>query len=460
MLNQIKYLCNVSNLIFLLVIITLMGLYCFIRFKMNRSTKNRLNTYFKIKENLGFLTSIVSAVRSGKSSLSNALINIKEMQLMELCNAQMEKIISMFPYVDFHLINAYIDSLKPTDELFYSKQEEILKSLVRKLNIKNFMYNDFINCKTLYEYIADYIECYYILFYRGIYVYSKTWRYSYVTRMTSKYLSDETMEIKDIMIQREFYLRKYSIVFEDELSLTRGNILSHSNYEKNKGRKDIKILFGQIFKETVYYISVKQKSGDEISNERQLYTNYFYIKDRKIYNTFSIFIKLFETRKKFLYCRYQLYYFFYRIFKTKKEFNYWCTEHLNFRKNKFYFDCSLRYFRSLATVDYLIYDYDKFENIGKENTESYKRYNEYLLTFDLRDTIGNYNTYEYGLLMPLLNSLSKVYDTKFNTGYKSKELIMNQALFLFDKFIKVEREKQQEILKEERKRGKYYDFDD
>lgn len=460
MLNNIKYFSNISNLILLGIIGALLGMYCFIRFRMHKSSANKLDTYFTIKQIQGFLSSIISAVRKGKSSFGNAITNIKEMQLMEQCNTQMEKIISMFPGVDFHVINSYIDSLELSDEVFYSKQGEITKFIVEELKLDNFMYNDFINCKTLYEYIEEYIECYYVLFYRGIYVYSKTWRYSYVTRMTSKYLSDGTMEIKDIMVQKEFYLRKYSIVLEDELSLTRGNILSHSNLEKNKGRKDIKILFGHIFKETVYYVSIKQKSGDEISNERELYTNYFYIKDRRIYNTFSFFLKWFEFRKKYLIFRYQVYYFFYHIFKRKKRFDYWCMELLKFRKKKYYFDCCLRYFKSLANVDYWIYDYDKYENLGKENTESYKRYDEYILTFDLRDTIGNYNTHEYSFIMTLLNALSRVYDTKFNTGYKSKELIMEQALFLFDKFIKNEKEKFEKSLKEERKRGLYYDYDD
>ncbi len=460
MLYLFKYTFNISNLILIFVISVMLGLYCFVRFRMYRSNSNKLNTYYTIKEIQGFLVSLISAVRKGKSSLGNGLTNIKEMQLMEQCNSQMEKIISMFPNVDFHKINAYIDSLGLTDEVFYSRQCEITKFIVEELKIENYMYNDFINCKTLYEYIEEYIECYYVLLYRGIYVYSKTWRYSYVTRMTSKYLSDGTMEIKDIMVQKEFYLRKYSIVLEDELSLTRGNILSHSNLEKNKGRKDIKILFGHIFKETVYYISIKQKSGDEISNERELYTNYFYIKDRKIYNTFSLFLRYFEFRKKILIFRYQMYYFFYHIFKRKQSFNYWCMEHFKFRKKKYYIDCCLRYFGSLANVDYLIYDYDKYENLGKENTESYKRYDEYVLTFDLRDTIGNYNTHEYSFIMTLLNALSRVYDTKFNTGYKSKELKMEQALFLFDKFLKIEKEKYEEILKEERKRGLYYDYDD
>ena len=61
------------------------------------------------------------------------------------------------------------------------------------------------------------------------------------------------------------------------------------------------------------------------------------------------------------------------------------------------------------------------------------------------DTIGNFDTHEFKLLYPVLNALSNVYDSKYNTGYKSKRLVMEQALFLFDKWLKEERKRLDEI---------------
>lgn len=443
-----EYFINIINLVLIFVSAVLLSLYAYIKAKMRKSSRNKMNTYFIIDKVIGFLLSIFSKIRKGKSSTGNAIINTKEIQLMQKCNGRMEEIISLFPKVDFYIINRIIDSLALNDEVFYSKQEEITKMIVKELDIENRMYNDFIKCKTLYERIEEYIECYYILNYRGIYVYSKTWRYSYVTRLTSKYLTDNTMEVKDIKVNKEFYLRKYSIVFEDELSLTKGNILSHSKAEKDKGRKEIKVLFGQIFQETVYYISIKQRSADEISNEKYLYTNYLYIQDRKVYNDFSLFIKYYTFRNSLWLFKYKVKYIFYvlcHLFRKRKDLDSYLLCKKRYRKKKYYFDTCLRYFNSLAIVDISVRDYDSYDDIGKENTPTHKRYEEYVLTFDLRDTIGNFDTHEFKLLYPVLNALSNVYDSKYNTGYKSKRLVMEQALFLFDKWLKEERKRLDEI---------------
>ncbi len=445
------YFLNISNLILIIISAVLLSLYAYIKFKMRKSSRNKLNTYYTIDHILGFLSSVFSEIRKGKSSFGNALINTKEMQLMQKCSNRMQEIQSYFPKVDFNTIHAIIDSLGLNDELFYTNQNKITKNVINALGLDNTMYNDFINCKTLYEYIEEYIECYYVLYYRGIYVYSKTWRYSYITRLTSKYLSNETMEIKDIMINKEFYLRKYSIVFEDELSLTKGNILSHSKIEKDKGRKEVKVLFGHIFQETVYYISIKQRSADEISNEKQLYTNYLYIKDRTIYNDYKLFFLFFNMRNAFLNFTYKMKYYVYyvcHLFRKKKCIDVYLLDKTRYRKKKYYFDSCIRYFNSLSNVDIRVYDYDSYEDIGKENTPTFKRYEEYLFTFDLRDTIGNYNTHEYKFILPILNALSNVYDTAFNTGYKTKELMLEQALFVFDKYLKEERKKLEEKEKE------------
>lgn len=433
---NLYYLSNLTNIILLVLLIIIISLYYSVKYKTNKSEKDKINTYFAIA-NFGYMISTFSKVRKGKSSTANGIINIKEMQLMNKAMEMINNVIDMFPEIDFALMNSLILSMNLNDEIFYSKQNEITLELMKACNVDNGLYNDFINCRSIEEWLEEYIEAFYVVNIRGIYVYSKTWRYSYITRLTSKFLSDNTMEIKNILINKEFYLRKYSIVYEDELSLYKGNILSHSNSEKNKGRKEVKVLLGHIFKESVYYISVKQRSADEISNEKELYTNYLFIKDRKIRNDYTLIINFFNFKNYLLELRYKIYYFFIHLFKRKLTFDYWILgKKCKYRRKKYKNDVIIRYLRSLALVDVLVYDYETFNDIGKENLSTTERYTEYLLTFNLRDTIGNYDTHEFRIVYNILQALSKVYDIAYNGYFKSKDLMFEQVLFLFEKYIK------------------------
>lgn len=396
-----------------------------------------MNTYYITTKIFGYIRSIFSKVRKGKSSFANGTINMLEIALMNKAAEDMQKVIDYFPKIDFRKVNATFLSLELNDTLFYSRQDDITKFIMSECNIENGMYNDFINCKSIEEHISDYLEAFYVYSFRGVYVYSKTWRYSFITRMTSKFLSDDTMEIKDVAIHKEFYLRKYSIVFEDELNISRGNILSHSKIEKDKGRKEHKTLFGHIYEETVYYLSVKQRSDDEISNEKYLYTDYIYIKDRTVYNDFSFFLKYFNVRNKILYYRYYIFFKITHLFRRKLDFETWTLGNkCRYRKKKYFFDSCIRYFKSLANVDVLVRCYESFKDLEKENTDALKRYEEYTLTFDLRDTIGNYDTHEYKFVRKILNALSKVHEPVDNPAYKTPELMLKQAYFLFEHIVK------------------------
>ena len=135
-----EYFINIINLVLIFVSAVLLSLYAYIKAKMRKSSRNKMNTYFIIDKVIGFLLSIFSKIRKGKSSTGNAIINTKEIQLMQKCNGRMEEIISLFPKVDFYIINRIIDSLALDDELFYSKQEEITKMIVKELDIENRMY--------------------------------------------------------------------------------------------------------------------------------------------------------------------------------------------------------------------------------------------------------------------------------------------------------------------------------
>lgn len=380
-----------------------------------------------------YLISVFAKIRAGKTSFVNGIVGLKERELEERCLNEMLEIIDFLPNVDFSVLNAVLDEICDNDDVFYKNWDRMTRNAFYVCDIKDGVINDFINCKSIYEVIHKYIECYYVITRRGIYVYSKNWRYSFNNGKPSVFLSDNTMNIKDVVISNEFYLRNWSIVIEDELSLSRGNILSNSKTAKDTGKKELKALWGQIFEETVVYFSIKQRYEDEISSDRRLYTNYISLESREIYNDYGFFIRYFEFRKFLIELRSKILFFFKRRIRRKKY-----KEYINYeayristeskiREKESIFNNAIRFFRSLAWVNIGITEYERLEDIDKKELGIKNK-----LTLPLRDTIGNYDTHDYKFIRDILNQLSNVLYTKNNSYFKSVETRIKMSDFLFD----------------------------
>ncbi len=432
MINK-NYLLNYSNLILFSLIIIFLTFYIFLKIKHKIKDYHLDKTRDFVKNELKYLVTVFANVRAGKTSTVNGLVHVKERELYETCLNQMLETIDFLPHVDFFKLNQALDEICVSDDSFYQEWHNMTVRAFELCNIKDGIVNDFINCKSVFEIIYKYIECYYVVMYRGIYVYSKNWRYSFASGMHSRYLSDNTMNIKDVCITHEFYLRNWSVVMEDELSLIRGKILSNSKMAKDTGKKELKALWGQIFEETVFYFSIKQRNDDEISSDRALYTNYVSIERRKIITDYSLFIKYFEFRKKLLELRYRFCYFFKSniVRSIKKKYgkfdSYKFTVRCKYRFKAKRFDNAIRFFKSLAVVKLKIIGYTRIEDVGK--TEAGE---ERIIYLPLRETIGNYDTHDYRFIRDMLDKMSDVLSSKENSYFKTDAIKNNMASFLFE----------------------------
>lgn len=432
MINN-EYLLNYTNIILFFALILMLFSYLPIFIKRKSIDFKLDKTRDYVKYNLRYLISVFAKIRAGKTSTVNGLVHIKERELYETCLNQMLDIIDFLPHVDFYKLNLALDKICVSDDSFYCKWNDMTIEAFELCHIKDGIVNDFINCKSVYEIIHRYIECYYVVMYRGIYVYSKNWRYSFASGMHSRFLSDNTMNIKDVCITHEFYLRNWSIVIEDELSLNRGNILSNSKVAKDTGKKELKALFGQIFEETVVYFGIKQRNDDEISSDRKLYTNYLSLESRKIISNYSFFIKYFEFRKKILELRYRFCYFIVSNIarNIKSEYgkfdSYKFTTKCRYRFKAKKFDNAIRFFKSLATVRVDLIEYERIEDVGKKELGE-----KHVLYLPLRETIGNYDTHDYRFVMDILNDMSHVLFSAENSYFKSMDNKLMMASFLFE----------------------------
>lgn len=428
-----QYLNNYTNIILLCVCVVLILLYFFIKIKIKVVDYHVDKTIDFINNDLKYLVSVFAKIRAGKTSFVNAIAHYKEEQLYKECMQFMFDTINLLPNTDFYNVNLFICDYCSNDDSFYSNWEKIVLELINKYNIKDGIVNDFINCKSVYEVLVKYVECYYVCFYRGIYVYTKNWRYSFYSNTNSVYLDDEAMSIKETINNHNFNIRNWSIIIEDELSLIRGNILSNSKNAKDNGKKEFKSLFGHIFEETVYYYSIKQRNDDEISSDRNLYTNYVCLENRKVINVYSLFIAFFDFKRRLLLFRYKLYYLIKKFFNKKFEDKYcefdayiFSTE-CKFRKKSKRYDNAVRFFKSLGIVKVKLTEYERLSDVGKKDYG-----NIHYVYFPLRYSIGNYDTHEYKFVRDMLYAISENCNIEDNSYFKNDNIKNKMASFIYD----------------------------
>ena len=406
---------------------------------MTISNKNILKTKFYVINNFSYLIGIFSYIRSGKTSIANGLINILEEHIYYKCMKTIEKTIDDLNFLDFLIINNYLyEELSCIDDItFYDTLDEKVKYIINELNVKNMYIFNYIQYDELEKIIKRYVECFYVVNFRGVYVYSRTWRYSYFSRSNAIYLNNETMNIKSVPINNDFYLRKYSVIFEDETSLYNSNLKSFSKTEKDTGRAELKRLFGQIFEETNYYISVKQESSNEISNERSLYTDVLYQQDRKVINDYSLVIKLLKKLKTMRLNINKLYYFL--TFKNHKYGNYescYLSSKNKLRFKNRFINGLINFLNSLAVEVRTVRKYHIVEDVSKANLNNPDLYDEVKLTFSQRNLIGNYNNHEYSFVLDLLNEENKREAINKTNAIKNNNEKKDMASFLYEKMPK------------------------
>lgn len=431
---NINYLNNVLNILLFILNTILLGLYSFVRIRVSLSNNNIIKTKYYVINNFSYLIGIFSYIRSGKTSIANGIINILEEHIYNKCLKTISETIDNLSFIDFLVINDYlICELTDIDDInFYNNLDTYSQSIVDSLKLNGLYIFNYIEYKQLVKIIKRYIECFYVVNYRGVYVYSRTWRYSYFSKNNAIFLNNDTMNIKSIPNTKDFYLRKYSIIFEDETSLYNSNLKSFSKADKDTGRSELKRLFGQIFEETNYYVSVKQESSNEISNERSLYTDVLYQQDRKVYNDYKIVIKILNSIKSFRLLINKL--FYYLTFKKRKyieyELYYLSTSNKLRYKNRF-INGLINFLYSLSIEVRTIRKYHIVEDVSKANLNNPDLYDEVKLTFNQRDLIGNYNNHEYSFVLDLLNKENDRTDINYTNAIKNLDEQKEMANFIY-----------------------------
>lgn len=385
---------------------------------------------------LGFSIGIIAMIRKGKSSFMKGLVHCIESYFMMKIQEEMQECKTILHYLDFNYIDNYCyQEFSKLKSISFYDRKRVFFELIDYFNMPDGIYNDFINNKSLYKIFYRYIDDFYILNFRKCFVIAKNSMYSFITRNFCAYLLDETLDIKEVINNNCYYLERYLCVCYDEKSLDRGNLKSLlKTIERDKGRKELTALCGQIFEETTYFISIKQDSQDEEITERRLCVSNLLIKKRKITNNFY-FILAFLRFKRFISLGLSNLHFRFSIRLKKKYgdvYTYNNSGESKYRLKELQCKHLIDYVRSQGVVHYLMHNYNSANDVGKKDVELYE---EMKFLFPLKYCIGSYDTHEYSFLNEKLQSMSKYcfMDAPRVSFFKSPKIKIRMSHFLYER---------------------------
>ncbi len=407
-------------------------------FKTKRLSKEYINTQNEV-DKLGVNVAIIGLPRSGKNVLANGLLYSKEQHLMQKAKDMLEEIKICLYFLDFDLVDLIIEDYKrkKNNTVSYVDFKYIVGKIFHKFKINDGIFNNYIQNNKLSDLINNYVICYYTLYIRGFNVLSYTYQYSFVSHTVARILMDDTFNLKEVVDNGIFYLEPFMLTFSDERSLTKSNLLSTSRKEKDKGGKEFACLVGNMFQETLFNLSLKQISSDEIANERRLKTDNLYIMGKgeiknSFYNlTFEVDKMIQKLNKRYI-----------KRFKRKSyndefkakyiSFKSWTNDLLvcDYKKEFMQLHLLKKYITTLGYIKTKVRNYYKEEDVGSANVNSYY---DMEFTYPIWCSWGANDTHEFKLVLDELYKHSKVkaMNVPKNSMFKTYEVKSSMVSFLY-----------------------------
>lgn len=408
-------------------------IFTLIQIRINNS---RVERSFNDISKLGYSIGIIAPIRKGKTRFMSGLVNCIESSFSSRIMQEMEECKTILHFLDFNFIDNYLfQNYSSLDRITFYDRKRIYYDLIKALNFPDGIYNDFINNKSLYQLFYKYVDDFYIINFRKCFVVAKNSLYSFITRSFCTYLLDETLDIKDVILNKCFYLERYLCVCYDEKSIDRGNLKSlEKTINRDKGRKELTALCGQIFEETTYFISVKQSAIDEEITERRLCVSNLELKESKITNNMYFILSFFKFNIAWLnITSFLKFKFSIKLKKKYGDFYTWINSgESKYRLKQLQYKHYIDYVRSQGVVNNLLFNYGRAEDVGKKEENLYEKM---VFSFPLKICIGCYDTHEYKFLLDSLNTLSKYcfQDVPRINFFKTPEIKANMSKFLYER---------------------------
>lgn len=243
-----------------------------------------VNTEDFVMNRMGLIVYICGNIGAGKTTMGSALTNVLSKIKRMQAQMKIQEILDIFWDMDFNQLDSLIHDCFFV--LHFTNSRAIINYLVdHQAKFKELFgdkwYDNYLSLTSCKDLLRDYIDAQMAL-YRNNYVYFPRRRfYSRITKSFAMDFTPDRMDIKDRLINKDYSLQKYTVIFEDEKTLSSNNIDDIEEKQKDGGKEKFLRLIRQMFKGTTHYICTAQDFDRDVKKDRELATSIFYIAERK-----------------------------------------------------------------------------------------------------------------------------------------------------------------------------------
>jgi len=258
-------------LILIAILIRIIPSFIIDKISNTRCEKMEDNTIEEVKSKmLGFYISIQGIVRAGKTALAVFLSNVTQLILIDDINNQIEFFRTLNWEIDFNEMDNDILELKHNDRHITAKQ--IRNKLYPKYKELLDQEHDFGNKKIKgNKYFNKYIKA--VMRSEDThFAFASIDVISAVTGTKSLEFNPDNISLKECQENKSYVLTNYLVILDDDKQIQTDK--SNKNYlevaKEDKGASLFFRLIGNMFEETVYYITTSQNAEGIVKEERIL----------------------------------------------------------------------------------------------------------------------------------------------------------------------------------------------
>ncbi len=244
---------------------------------------------------LKFITMIETSVGGGKTSFMAGLTHYKTIHFQDMIKEKIENTHKILYMVDWAKIDDLIESTYQCDTNINHIMNKILNDEKLANNFNGF-YSNYRQDTPKMTLLEDYVTAYCARL-RNNYVMSNFKLYNRLTKKFNIDLPSNLFEIKTKEARENYYIPAYSIITEDELSLSKLKNTS-SVYELDKSGQDTLLrLYRQIKNETSFYVNCSQNISRNAKIFTELANSYFMIMALDIVGVQKTFSRISQKRE-------------------------------------------------------------------------------------------------------------------------------------------------------------------
>lgn len=385
---------------------------------------------------LGYCGVIFGNKGSHKSTLLNFISQNIVKGLINLQLTRIQNIMISLKEIDFNEINKYIDdivisnmeknSFFDTSQLDRSKIKNSFVSFLehKKVELQNY-FTDYLSITTKIDLLYKYMVYYFDVNYPGNYMLHNGYRYNITHKKLAKFFDYRSIEMKNVIKDKNWQLHKPCVVTFDESSRHKGNVYSNNKDEKLSGSSDTLSLVRNGGENLIYFWSATQIQKDYFKGDRDQADVFLRFYQKKIIKLFPYVQKscilLQDLMMSFFKLKYRLKYLFNNDLYFKEWTNYYNSS--NYLRNKLN---SLENFKNFLYANSIMVlrfkGYYKLEDTEVKNDSGL--YDRYQFIGPLYEFWGTFDSHNYSsLFRELDNNYSENEDNSYVVKTSSKELV-------------------------------------